>query len=97
MRLYYPLDDAIRNKGKLTLICPLYVKHFSQLLKIARKKVLLLNMSDDIIVPLDADVMNAMKRDNSNSQYKPITEICLTSMTKVKHIALTIDIRREVV
>ena len=41
--------------------------------------------------------MNAMKRENSNSQYKPITEICLISMTRVKHISLTIDIHREVI
>ena len=28
MRLYYPLDDTIRNRGKLTLVSPPYVTYF---------------------------------------------------------------------
>ena len=49
------------------------------------------------MVPLDADIMNVMRKENSNSQYKSITEICLTSRTRVKHVALTVDIRKEVI
>ena len=79
MRLYYPLDDAIRRKGKRTLISPPYVKQLSQLLKIAREKILQVNRSDEIIVPLDADIIRIMRRENNNGQYKPITDICLTS------------------
>jgi hypothetical protein len=31
--MYYPVDDALINKGSLTLISPTYVKEFSLLLK----------------------------------------------------------------
>ena len=33
MRLYYPLDEDLRNKGKLTLIHPSYCHFFSRILK----------------------------------------------------------------
>ena len=48
------------NKEKLTLISPPYVKQLSKLLKIAKEKILLLILSDDIIVPLNADIMNVI-------------------------------------
>ena len=33
IRLYYPQDDALRNKGSLTLVSPKYIKHMLQILK----------------------------------------------------------------
>ena len=33
--LYYPQDDALRNKGSLTLVAHVYIKHMSQILKLA--------------------------------------------------------------
>ena len=30
--MYYPVDEAIRNQGKLTLIDPKYIKYFSNIL-----------------------------------------------------------------
>ena len=32
MQLYYPVDEAVRNKGKLTLVDPKYIKYFSNIL-----------------------------------------------------------------
>ena len=38
LRMYYPIDDALRNKGSLTLTSTSYVKYFSMLLKLAKAK-----------------------------------------------------------
>ena len=34
IKIYVPSDDLIRNKGKLTYICPKYIFHFAQILTI---------------------------------------------------------------
>ena len=37
IKIYVPCDDLIRNKGKLTYICPKYIFHFAQILTIITK------------------------------------------------------------
>ena len=38
VRMYYLRDDDIRNKGKLTLINPLYCHYFSRILNKIKKR-----------------------------------------------------------
>ena len=49
--MYYPLDDAIRNKGHLTLISPKYVADFLPLLKSATLSVNKQNIIDNLVIP----------------------------------------------
>ena len=37
IRIYYPLDDTINNKGMLTLVTPVYAHNMSKLLTISNK------------------------------------------------------------
>ena len=39
VRMYYPQDDALRNKGSLTLVLPKYIKHMSQIMKVANSSI----------------------------------------------------------
>ena len=51
LRLYYPLDDATRNKGKLTLLHPEYCDIFSCLLKLILKRINKTWDTDEKIIP----------------------------------------------
>ena len=42
IRMHYPLDDAIRKKGYLTLVTPVYVNHVT-LLKMASSLMVAVN------------------------------------------------------
>ena len=63
VQLYLPLDDAIRNKGKLTLISPPYITHISQLLNIARDKFNENNQLCNIMLPMEANIISTMKKE----------------------------------
>ena len=51
IQIYYPLDDAIMNKGYLTLISPNYVSNLSKLLKLSSDKIKLSNYPKDTVIP----------------------------------------------
>ena len=51
IRLYYPLDDAIRNRGQLTLLRPEYCDNFSFLLKLIFKRIKNCGDKDETIIP----------------------------------------------
>ena len=95
--LYLPLDDVIRNKGKLTLVSTPYIKQFSQLLKIARDTLNTINQVKDNMLPVEANILSVMKKENEICQYPAITHICLTSIKRVKHEVLTMTMRRELI
>ena len=96
-RLFLPLDDEIRNKGRLTLVSPPYIKQFSQLLKIARETLNAHNQEQGNKVPVNGDIISIMQKQNAISQYPEITDICLTSLERVKHKSLTMSIRKEII
>ena len=62
-RLYLHLDDEIRNKGKLTLVSPPYIKQFSELLKIARQILKEINEDSGNMSPIQANVIDIMKKE----------------------------------
>ena len=57
LRLYYPLDDAIRNKEYLTLCSTCYVHKLSSLLKETRKTIKTDNLSKGTIIPNKDDII----------------------------------------
>ena len=97
LRLYYPLDDAIRNKGNLTLISPIYIKNFSELLEIARKTIATNNNISGVVIPVQGNVISIMKKENALSPYQQITDICLISMTRVVNEELTLPMRKGII
>lgn len=61
MRLHYPLDDVIRNKGKLTLLQLEYCDLFSYLLKLILTKVNKPWDKDEKCIPDKAELLQDMK------------------------------------
>ena len=97
IRLYYPLDDAIRKRGYLTLVYIPYIKDFSDLLKIAKEKARENKQEDSVAVTVGADIMNIMKNENSVCQFEPIAKLCVISMNRVKQYPLNINIIKKII
>ena len=95
--LFLPLDDEIRNKGKLILVSPPYIEQFSQLLKIARDTLNTINQVKGNMLPIEGDIISIMRKQNEIFQYPAIRDICLTSLARVKHESLTMSIRKEII
>ena len=65
IRMYYPIGDAIRNKGGLTLISPPYIKEFSKLLQFTRDKVTEKKNVSGVMLPLESDVFSILTKENN--------------------------------
>ena len=59
--LYYPVDDAIRNKRSLTLLRPGYCDSFTALLKLILKWVNKRWDENEVIIPDKGLIMKDMK------------------------------------
>ena len=90
--MYYPLDDAIMNKGNLTLISLNYICHLSQLLQLSLNKIKLSNYSKDNVIPTKKYVLDKMKADCKDSETGVINNVCDISMTRINGSCLTRNI-----
>ena len=97
VRLYYLMDGAIRNRGQLTLISPPCIKDFSNLVRLAREKMVGNNIVNGVILPFEADIINITKKENSVRQYEPTVNLWFTSMDRVKKETLTIDTQKKII
>ena len=91
-RLYYPTNDAIRNKGYLTMISEQYITYFSKI--------------SNYITNYVSNIKN-MKKDSNNIKEKLVNEIvegsmrCSfeknldTSSSRVELCDVSIDVRKE--
>ena len=55
------------------------------------------NKSDDVLLPLNADIIGLMKRENEQNQYEDITQLILTSRNRIKNLELTVNIRKDII
>jgi len=69
IQLYYPVDDAIRNRGKLTLLSPAYCDIFSRLLKSIFKRVNKRWTNDEDIIPKKGVIIKDMKMSSVSEEY----------------------------
>ena len=91
LRMYYPLDDAILNKGLLTLCIPHYLKQFSELLTNARKSITTVNQNDNTIISSKDGVKIQTVVEFDGDFEELIIIIYSTSNTRVIDINLTTD------
>ena len=63
VRMYYPIDEGIRNKGRLTLIHPLYCSYFSNILNTIKRVIKYMVEKNGDVIP-DKEIIK--KRMNMN-------------------------------
>ena len=61
VRMFYPTDDELRNRGNLTLIAPQYVMQFSGLLKLSQRVIHNCLENDEVVIPGKQLVIQQMK------------------------------------
>ena len=79
IRRYYPLDDALRNKGSLTLVSPKFVMEFSSLLKLIDLTLEPCINDDKIAIPDKKMVIEQMKETFVTEKRNLVNVICETS------------------
>jgi hypothetical protein len=79
IRRYYPLDDALRNKGSLTLVSPKFVREFSSLLKLIDLTLEPCINDDKISIPDKKMVIEQMKEIFVTDKRNLVNVICETS------------------
>ena len=97
IRLYYPQDDALRNKGLLTLVAPLYIKHMSQILKLAYSSIACCTECCSSGIPDKNDVINMVKCAFDTEGNDPINDICNTSLEVLPITKLSVDDRKSLI
>ena len=86
LRLYYPMDDAIRNKGDLTLLYPLHIDNMSQLLLFLTTHTI-----DEILgnkvnaIPNKSTVIQIMKHKTTNEGNQVLDTICATMENRAQN------------
>ena len=61
IRMYYPADDAMRNRGNLTLISPIYVESLSLLLSLTHKILQDFVEENNDLIPSKKYIIKTMK------------------------------------
>ena len=83
VRLYYPIDDDIRNKGKLTLIHPLYCTFFSGILRNIKKVIKYMVDTIGDVIPDKEIVKKRMKSDYMEGDMNYIDDIVVVMKKRV--------------
>ena len=85
VRMYYPLDEEIRNKGQLTLIDPKYIKYFSNVLNYIKEIMEGIESVNNDVIP-DKDVI--VKRLETKLKYMNEEDIQTMSMIIMSRMTL---------
>ena len=81
VRLYYPLDESIRNKGNLTLIRPNYCNQFSSILSHIKRIVKYMTEVNDNKIP-DKDTIRARLKMEFDSDDHDDIKVIVETMRK---------------
>ena len=88
IRLYYPLDDVLRNSGNLTLVSPNYVKYLSGILQLAFRCLRLSVHDDKVAIPEQGKVIGKMKHIMESGTIDHVAEVCNESKKRLKKLQL---------
>ena len=93
----YPVDDAIRNMGNLTLVSPIFVKWFSLLLSLIHK-----TLEDNVdenqdSIPTKKDIVKTMKEVLGSQANNHVDDICHATVTRLPKIKMDMDDRQILV
>ena len=94
IRMYYPVDDALRNRGNLTLVSPIFVKYFSLLLSLIHK-TLADNMDENNdSIPTKKEIVKTMKEVLGSQGNNPVDDICNATVTRLPKLKMDMDDHR---
>ena len=91
IRLYYPLDDAIRNRGQLTLLRPEYCDNFSFILKLIFKRIKKCWEKDETIIPDKSTIIRDMKDNDKSQECVYAQKLCDTYSNRLPKLTLSSD------
>ena len=77
VRIYYPGDDDIRNKGKLTLINLLYCHYFSRILNMIKQIIKYMVDNNCDVIPDKENVKQQMRSKYIDNNNNDINGICV--------------------
>ena len=105
IRLYYPMDERLKNKGDLTLIDPSYCPHFSGLLQQLKDIFKGIKDTDAVDIPdqqLVCDRALVMLREDSNCNATSIFALAKErvkchSLTKDDILSLLMELMRKII
>ena len=83
IRLYYPLNDAIRNKDYLTLMIPVYANHISKILTMSSKGMIVENEASTTVILQKEGAVRAMEYEMNNDKCDVVKELCIISVERV--------------
>ena len=97
MRLYYQLDDALRNKGYLTLIASEYITRMSALFKTIGDSIIKEIKEMKIIILAKEGLVREILKEFNNECRSAVGELCYISQTRVKHEGMIVQVRSDVI
>ena len=83
MRLYYPLDESIRNRGNLTLIHPSYCHTFSSVLQNIKKILKYMMDENNIAIPNKEIIKERLQQKYLNDDTNDIHNIMVIMKSRV--------------
>ena len=83
MRLYYPLDESIRNRGNLTLIHPSYCHTFSSVLENIKRIVKYMMEENNNVIPDKDAIKERLGKKYENDDTNDIYNIMLIMKKRV--------------
>ena len=83
MHLYYPLDEEIRNKGKLTLIHTIYCGLFSSILSNIKEIVKYMIETSGDVIPDKESIKQRMKNCYDRDKTNDINDLVLVMKKQV--------------
>ena len=95
--MYYPVDDAMRNRGNLTLISPIYVKSLSLLLSLTHKTLEDYVEENNDLIPSKKDIIKTMKQVLELQANNHVDDICHATVTRLPKIKIDMDDRHHLV
>ena len=97
IRMYYPVDDAMRNRGNLTLISPIFVKWLSLLLSLIHKTLEDYVDENNDLIPSKKDIIKTMKEVLDSQASNHVDDICHTTVTRLPKIKMDMNDRHHLV
>ena len=91
IRIYYPADGVMRNRGNLTLISPICIKSLSLLLSLTHKTLQDFVEENYNLMPSKKYILKTMKRVLELQANNHVDDICHATVTRLPNIKIDMD------
>ena len=89
IRLYYPTDDTIRNKGNLTLLCTEHCDILSDILQLIFKRITKEWNVDEDIIPDEGVILKEMKGKIMSEEYELVRKLCVVIQNRLPKFSIS--------